>query len=150
MSTSPASAGPWMSSRSQYSSRPSPRRPRTRSLRPPSRNTRPNAVIRARANTAEPSSPPAQNAVAQATPSATENAGKNHFVLYTGTVVIEDLLHRLAEVARERQRERQRGGVPALLDRVGRLSGHLHRLGQLSLRQAPLGAQRANLVLHLL
>src|SRR5262245_11123495 len=144
ITTSPASALAWMSIRSQYSSRPSPRRPRTRSKRPPTRSTTPRPPISASENSPAPGSSPTQKAMRQATPSATENRGRNQLVLVT--LRIEDLLHRRLEVPREPERERERRDVAAGLDRVDRLPRHRHRRRQLRLGDAPRRAPLADVV----
>src|SRR4051812_15143255 len=129
--TLPAKAVAWTSIRCQYSSRPSPRRPRIRSLRPPTRKTRPSPARIARDSTAASCSPPAQSAAKKSSPSATENSGRNHFVLCSA--VIEDLLHGQSEIAGERECEWKRRGVSLRLDRVDRLPRDLHCLRQLGL-----------------
>src|SRR3954451_16603620 len=60
----------------------------------------------------------------------------------------EDLLYVRAEVAGERDGERQRGRVALLLDRVDRLAGDGHRLAELLLGQAALGPQLLDTVVH--
>src|SRR3954466_10790843 len=63
-------------------------------------------------------------------------------------VDMEDLLYVRAEVAGERDGERQRGRVALLLDRVDRLAGDGHRLAELLLGEAALGPQLLDTVVH--
>jgi hypothetical protein len=63
-------------------------------------------------------------------------------------LVIEDLLHRTPEEARESQRKRQGRRVPLLLDRVDRLARDVDGLGQLLLRESSLGPERPDVVSH--
>src|SRR3954447_12594805 len=63
-------------------------------------------------------------------------------------VDMENLLYVRAEVAGERDGERQRGRVALLLDRVDRLAGDGHRLAELLLREAALGPQLLDTVVH--
>src|SRR5829696_8997753 len=61
---------------------------------------------------------------------------------------MEDLLYVRAEVARERDGERQRGGVALLLDRIDGLARDGHRLAELLLGEPALGAQLLDTVVH--
>src|SRR5262245_6126141 len=128
ITTRPAIAVAARSIRWKRSSRPSPRRPRIVSLRPPKRTIAAKIVITARACNPSARLPPIQIAAIMTIPSPTENAGRNHFDLL---ICIEHLLHPDAEEPTEGDRERERGDVPAGLDRVDRLPGHVHRLRQL-------------------
>src|SRR5262249_58236156 len=65
-----------------------------------------------------PGSPPIHCAMNTTTPSATAKSGRNHLVL---VIRIEHLLDGRREEAGERERERQRGRVALLLDRIDRL-----------------------------
>src|SRR5215472_1366116 len=100
-------------------------RPRMVSLRPlTSRRNKPKPAMTARPNTPEPSWPPSQLATSTATPSPRQNSGMNHFERMSAwlpSLIIEHLLDRDAEVAGERDRQRERRGVPVVLDRVDRL-----------------------------
>src|SRR5262245_53862516 len=144
----PASAVAWMSIWRKRSSRPSPRRPRIVSLRPPKRNTAPKAVMIASDCSPRLGLPPTQRAASNTSPSATENRGRNHFDLGI-RISIEHRLHIRLEVPGEGEREREGGGVALLLDRVDRLPRDVERSGQLSLREPPCGTQFAHPVLHL-
>src|SRR5947209_5284633 len=117
---SPAAAVACRSIRANRSSRPSPRSPRTVTLRPATRTTRPNA------------------------------ASLERVMARLRSLVIEHLLDRDPEKPGEREGERQRRGVALVLDRVDGLARHSHRLRQLALGQVLLNPQRTHLVLHLL
>src|SRR5262249_51849691 len=129
--TMPANAVAWMSIIRKRSSRPSPRRPRTVSLRPPIRINRPNTASVANEISPLRASPPIHCAANTAAPATTQNPGRNHFDLVTA--VIEHLLNRCLEVARECESQGQRGHVAPLLDRVDRLSRDRHRGRQVPL-----------------
>src|SRR6516165_8532599 len=131
ITATPASAVAWMSIMRKRSSRPSPRRPRIVSLRPPRSRSRPAPARIANETSPLCGSPPIHCATKTIAPSATANSGRNHFVL---VICIEHRLHGAAEVAGEGKRERQRGGVALLLDRVDRLAGDVDRRGELALR----------------
>src|SRR4249919_4087400 len=64
------------------------------------------------------------------------------------SVCIEDLLDGVGEVARERDRKRQRRRVPLGLDGVNGLPRDAHRLGELPLGQPRLAAELADPVSH--
>src|SRR5262249_55064903 len=115
----PATAVAWMSICLNRSSRPSPRNPRIVSLRPPSRTSRPKPAMIANDTSPPSGSPPIHCAANTTKPSASENSGTNHFDL---AIRIEHLLDPRAEETGERERERQRGRVTLLLDRVDRLA----------------------------
>src|SRR6202035_4130066 len=108
ITANPAIAVAWISIWRKRSSRPSPRRPRIVSLRPPNSSKAPNPVMIAR----EPSPLRGVSAI---------NSATNHFDLAT---LIEHLFHGGLEESSERERERQRGRVAVLLDRVDRLPRH--------------------------
>src|SRR5262245_10659126 len=91
--------------------------------------------------------PPTQKAASAPAPSTAETAANHHLGIRLA-VNVENLLHRSPEEARERDRERQRGEIPPLLDRHDRLTGHAHRGGQLDLREASLRPQLPDHVLH--
>src|SRR5690242_7912646 len=150
ITTSPDAAVARMSIWANRSSRPSPRSPRTVSLRPASRMARPNTVITARNTRPAPGCPPSQEAVSRRPPMATENSGRNHLVRVNAglCLIIEHLLHRHPEVPGQGHREGQGRGVPVVLDRVDRLPGHPHRLRQLPLGEAAVQPHRAHPVLH--
>src|SRR5215813_4240684 len=151
ISASPATAVAFRSIWAKRSSRPVVR-PRIVSLCPvSSRMTRPNAVMTTSPNTPLLSWPPSQLATSTTTPSARQNAGMNHFERTTAGLrflIIEHLLDRGAKITGQRQRQRERGGVALVLDRVDRLPRHPHRLRQLPLRQVPSCPQRAHPILH--
>src|SRR5262249_60990367 len=65
-----------------------------------------------------PGSPPIHCAMNTTTPSATAKSGRNHLVL---VIRIEHLLDGRREEAGERERERQRGRIGLLLDRIDRV-----------------------------
>src|SRR5579871_2369607 len=120
MTARPAKAVAWMSISRKRSSRPSPRSPRIVSLRPPSRTSTAKPAMIASEATPPQGLPPIHCAASTTSPSASAKAGTNHFDL---AIRIEDLLHRRREEPREQERERQRGGVALLLDRVDGLAG---------------------------
>src|SRR5262245_3609882 len=128
------------------SSRPSPRSPRTVSLRPPARISAPKAVMIASEPSPLSGFPPIHCAANMTKPSATANPGMNHFDL---VICIEHLLHRRLEKACEGEREGQRRRVPLLLDRVDRLSRHVDVRGELPLRQASRRSEFPHSVFHL-
>src|SRR3954467_8855616 len=157
-STTPASAVAWMSICAQRSSRPGPPSPASVSeRRPPKKNTAPRNSKTAAETAPSPVLPPIANAAKISAASRTQKAGMNQRVRYKrfmrssrpGVVVdMEDLLYVRAEVAGERDGERQRRGVALLLDRVDRLAGHVHRRAELLLRKAALRAQLLDTVVH--
>src|SRR4051794_21108180 len=61
---------------------------------------------------------------------------------------MEDLLNGFAEEPCERERERERGDVAALLDRDDRLSRDVDRAGEVALRQLTCGPQLPDVVPH--
>src|SRR5262249_30135853 len=134
--------------------------PRAVSLRvATSANTRPKPKSTASETTPSPGWPPSQLATNTPTPSARLNSGMNHFERIRashlprrgaglGSLVIEPLLDRDAEVAGQRHRQPQCRRVPVVLDRVDRLPRHSHGLCQLALGQPPPGTQLPHLVLH--
>src|SRR3954447_26862502 len=140
-------ADAWTSIIRKRSSRPSPRRPRIVSLRPPSRISVPNAVRIPSETRPEPGLPPTHCAASITSPSATATSGRNHFVL---VICIEHLLDRYVEVAGERERELERRDVAPRLDRVDRLSRHAERLRKLALREKCVQPPFAYTVFHLL
>src|SRR3954463_4094584 len=78
-----------------------------------------------------------------------ENSGmKYRLRMYLGVVGMEDLLDRLPEVARERDRQRQRRRVALLLDGVDGLARDVHGLSERLLRELPVGAEDADVVSH--
>src|SRR5581483_3102855 len=81
----------------------------------------------------EPGWPPIHCAPRRTSPSASENAGRNHLDL---VVCMKDLLDGGLEEARERERQSQRGDVLPGLDRVDRLPRDAQRLRELALREA--------------
>ncbi len=81
ITTIPARAVACTSIRAQYSSRPSPRRPRISSNRPPRATTSAKASITPSAQSPALGSPPIQNAARQARPIPAANAGRNQLVL---------------------------------------------------------------------
>src|SRR5690242_592875 len=134
--TRPVTAVAWRSIRAKRSSRPSPRSPRMVSLRPASSTSRPNTARTPNDMAPVASWPPSQLTVRMTRPRATENNGRNHLervMARLRSMVIEHLLDRDTEEAGERERERQRGGVALLLDRIDGLARHPHRLRQLAL-----------------
>src|SRR5262249_37820887 len=114
---------------------------------PPSRTSAPNAVMIPSEARPLQGLPPIHSAASSTSPSATENPGRNHLDLVI-SISIEYLLHRRSEEPGQRERERQRGRVALLLDRVDRLARHAHRLGQLPLRQTAVGPQLSDQVPH--
>src|SRR4051794_35704047 len=143
----PARAVAWMSISRKRSSRPSPRSPRTVSLRPPSSTSAPNPLRIASENRPAPGSPPIHCAARKATPSATANSGRNHLDLVI-CISIEHRLHRRLEEPGEREGERERRQVALLLDRVDRLPRHPDGRGELALRELSPRPQLAHTVLH--
>src|SRR5262245_25538962 len=129
------------------SSRPSPRRPRTVSLRPPSRIRTPNTARIANEINPLRASPPIHWAPSTTAPAKTQNAGKSHLLLHIA-ILMEHLLNGRLEVARERERERERGHVAPLLDRVDRLARDGHRRRQGALGQARRRPSLSHVVLH--
>src|SRR6476646_7824728 len=120
------------------SSRPSPRSPRTVSLRPASRKNSPNAVRPPNPNTPSPGCPPSQATARMTRPRTNENDGRNHLervIPRLRSLVIEHLLDRDTKVPGEGERQRKRGGIALVLDRVDGLARHPHRLCQLALGQ---------------
>src|SRR3954463_15633297 len=78
-----------------------------------------------------------------------ENSGmKYRLRMYLGVVGMEDLLDGLPEVARERDRQRQRRRVALLLDGVDGLARDVHRPRERLLRELPVGAEGTDVVLH--
>src|SRR5262245_47389362 len=136
--TDPATAVACRSICAKRSSRPSPRSPRTVSLRPASKKNRPNAVRPTREPTPTPGCPPSQVTVRMTRPTTSENDGRNHLervIPRLQSLVIEHLLDRDAKVPGERERQRKRWGVALVLNRVDGLARHSHRLRQLALGQ---------------
>src|SRR5262245_44492446 len=119
ITTRPAMAVAAMSICRNRSSRPSPRRPRIVSLRPPRRIAAPKTDMTASEKSPLPGLPPIHKAASMTKPRPTENRGKNHLDLL---ICIEYLLDWNSEEASESERERQRRHVLARLDRVDRLS----------------------------
>src|SRR4051794_7073048 len=148
ITANPAIAVAWMSIVRKRSSRPSPRRPRTVSLRPPTKISAPTTVSQANEKTPPRASPPIHCATKTATPSATQKSGRNHFVLVR--FVIEHLLDCCFEGAREREGEGERRRVAPLLDRVDRLPGHVDGGRELPLREPAHRPAVFHVVLHLL
>src|SRR5512138_598274 len=130
----------------QRSSTGRPARTLTVSLRcPTSVTTSPYAIGIAPARRIRPRLPPATASDVAMTRAITR------LVMKTGLraiVCTEDLLDRLAEVAPDGERQRQRRQVSAGLDRVDRLARHLQLRGQLALAQAERLAQRSDVVSH--
>src|SRR3984957_5037946 len=149
--TSPAAAVARWSIWAKRSSRATVR-PRTVSLRPvSSKMSTPKAARIASEPRPAPNCPPSQLTTNTTRPSPRLNSGSSHreqVIARLALLIIEHLLHRDAEVASQRHRQRQRGGVAPGLDRVDRLPGHPHRLGELALGQVALGPQSAHEVLH--
>src|SRR4051794_32734481 len=145
--TIPESAVAWTSISRNRSSRPSPRSPRTVSLRPPSRISAPNPLRIASEISPPRASPPIHCAARNTTPRATANSGRNHLDLVI-CISIEHRLHRRLEEPGERESEGQRGRVALLLDRVDRLTRHAHSRGELPLRELTPRPQLAHPVLH--
>src|SRR5262245_23033574 len=138
MTATPARAVAWTSIWRKRSSRPSPRSPRIVSLRPPSSNSAPTPAMIANEISPPCGSPPIDSAARVTAPRVTANTGSNHFDFATRVHVvlvrcIEHLLYSASEVAGEGERERQRGCVALLLDRVDRLAGDVDRSCQLAL-----------------
>src|SRR5262249_29724986 len=133
------------------SSWPSPRNPRIVSLRPASRKMSPNTVTPTSPNTPSPGCPPSQAAARMTRPRTSENDGRNHLervMPWLRSLVIEHLLDRDAKIPGERQRQRKRGGIALVLDRVDGLARHSHRLRQLALGQVLSHPHVAHRVLH--
>src|SRR6201985_2006660 len=151
ISTSPVTAVARRSICAKRSSRPSPRRPRTVSLRPATATNRPNAAMIASPMSPLTNCPPSQAASSTKPPKTRHVAGMSPFALVAGwrlTLVIEHLLYRDAEIPGEGHGERERWRVPLVLYRVDRLPGHAHRLRQLALGHVLGRPQRAHLVPH--
>src|SRR6185312_9466013 len=89
----PDTAVAWMSIFAKRSSRPSPRRPRMVSLRPPRRTASPNTARMANEMAPPPGSPPIAWAAKNTTPRNTAKSGRNHLDLsgLRRSVGIEDL-----------------------------------------------------------
>src|SRR5215469_7015922 len=147
-STSPVIAVARRSIWANRSSRPTVR-PRMVSLWPvSSSNNRPKPARIASEISPAPGWPPSQLTARTTMPSPTQSSGRNHVeratawqrslivISWLRSLIIEHLLDRDAEVPGERDRQRQRGGVPVVLDRVDRLPRHPHRLRQFPLGQA--------------
>src|SRR5207247_3248771 len=135
ITASPDSAVACRSICANRSSRPSPRSPRTVSLRPASRMIRPNAASTASEITPWPGLPPSQLTASMIRPRTSENDGRNHLervMPWLQSLVIEHLLDRDTKVPGERERQREGGGIALVLDRVDGLAGHPHRLRQLA------------------
>src|SRR5262249_36958007 len=145
ITASPAIAVAWMSISRNRSSRPSPRRPRIVSLRPPRRTIAPKPAMIASETSPPFASPPIHCAAKPTPPRATENNGRNHFDL---AILIEHLLDSRSEEPGERERERQRGRVALLLDRVDRLARDAQRRRQVTLGQRSLCPQLAHPIPH--
>src|SRR5437762_12377288 len=149
--TDPATAVACRSICAKRSSRPSPRSPRTVSLRPASRKNRPNAVRPPSAPTPAPGCPPSQVTAKMTRPRTSENDGRNHLervIPRLRSLVIEHLLDRDAEVPGESERQRKRWGIALVLNRIDGLARHPHRLRQLALSQVLPHPQVAHRVLH--
>src|SRR5262249_9790705 len=140
---SPARAVAWVSIWRERSSRPSPRSPRIVSLRPPKSSRPPKAAMMASDQSPLRGLPPIHWATSSTTPSPSANSGVNHLDL---VIRIEGLLDAGPEVAREGERQGERGGGPLGLDRADGLARDVHRLGQLALREAPCDAKLAHAV----
>src|SRR5690349_5823920 len=153
ISASPLTAVARRSICAKRSSRPSPRRPRTVSLRPAAATNRPNAAMMPSPMRPIARCPPSQAASKTKPPKTRHVAGRSHAALAAGwrptlTLVIEHLLYRDAEVPGEGHGERQRRRVPLVLYRVDRLPGHAHRPRQLALSHVLGDPQPAHPVLH--
>src|SRR5690349_670242 len=149
--TDPATAVACRSICAKRSSRPSPRSPRTVSLRPASRKNRPNAVRPTREPTPTPGCPPSQVTARMIRPRTSENVGRNHLervIPRLRTLVIEHLLDRDTKIPGESERQRKRWGITLVLDRVDGLARHPHRLCQLALGQVLPHPHVAHRVLH--
>jgi hypothetical protein len=136
----------------QRSSRPGPASPCSVSLPVPKKNSAATAVMTPSAPSPAPTSSPIQYAASIASPMPMLTAGVHHRLRWIGSwlvaVGMKDLLYWSAEVAGERDRERERGRVALLLDRVDRLAGDAHGLAQLFLGETHRRPQRSNFVLH--
>src|SRR5262245_1228509 len=141
----PASAVAWMSIWRKRSSRPSPRRPRIVSLRPPSRIRRPKPAMIASETSPSRGLPPIHWTAKNAIPSPSENSGRNHLDL---VIDMKHLLHGDAEEAGEGERERQRRRVLAGLDRVDRLPRDAELRPEGALRELALEAELPDVVPH--
>src|SRR6185437_13374784 len=100
MMARPAAAVALTSNCRKRSSYPSPRSPRIVSLRPPNRNTAPNAHMIASDTSPRIGSPPIHWVASITPPSVAAKSGRNHFVL---RILIEDLLHGSSEESGHRQ-----------------------------------------------
>src|SRR5437763_1616273 len=116
------------------------------SLRPPNRNTAPAKAMIPSETSPEPGWPPIACAPKITPPMPSANSGRNQRDLHM--VLIEHLLNGGFEVAGEGERERQRGCVALLFDRIDRLARDLHRFRELALGETPQGSQLANGVAH--
>src|SRR5262245_17678330 len=142
---SPARAVAWMSIWRKRSSRPSPRSPRIVSLRPPSSISSPKPAVIASETSPSRGLPPIHCTAKNASPSASENSGRNHLDL---VIDMEHLLYGDAEETGEGERERERRRVLAGLDRVDRLPRHAELRAERALRERALDSELANVVAH--
>jgi hypothetical protein len=142
-STRPVSAEACTSILSQRSSRAGPPMPASVSdRRAPKKKSAATKAMTPSEKRPWPRSPPIQKAPSITRPRKSEKLGMNQRVRYRrltrssrGCVLVdmEDLLYLRAEVTGERDRQRQRGRVALLLDRVDRLARDVHRLTELLL-----------------
>src|SRR5690242_10383875 len=146
----PAMAVAWRSIFAKRSSRPSPRRPRMVSLRPPRRRARPNSARMPNETAPPPGSPPIACAAKIRPPRKTLNSGRNHLDRsgLRRSVGTEDLLHWGLEEGGYRERQGQRGRVALGLDRVDRLTRDAEGLAEVGLGEAVLAAQLPDVVSH--
>src|SRR5262249_23305875 len=131
--------------RRNRSSRPSPRRPRIVSLRPPNKMSAPNAARIPNEKRPLRGSPPIHIAARSASPSRSATAGWNHFDL---VVCMEHRLHWNVEEAAEGEGERKGRCIAPRLDRVDGLARDAHRLREVRLREPPLEPPLLDVVVH--
>src|SRR4051812_13762979 len=114
------------------------------SERPPKAKTAASAAMIPKEMAPWPTSSPIAKAPNMTAPRNKQNTGMNQRL----RIVMEHLFNGRLEVSGERDRQRQRGRVALLFDRVDRLARDVHGLGELLLGQ-PVGlAQGSHLVVH--
>src|SRR6516225_8240966 len=124
--------------------------PRTVSLRRRARRRPPlNATITANASTPLTGFPATERATRYTTPISTPKIGVARYLrLVLAVVCMENLLDGNAEKPGDRDGQRQRRGIAAGLDRVDRLPGHVHALGEVALRQPFRGTALPHVIPH--
>src|SRR3954451_22303078 len=131
MTMAPANAVARRSIIAQRSSRPGPPSPAIVSERPPKAKIAASTAMIPEEKTPWPTLPPRAKAPNIRAPRNREKAGMNQRLC----IGMEHLFDGRVEVLGERHRQRQRGRVALLLDRVDRLARDAHGLGELLLGQ---------------